>query len=201
MQETDVGCCVSQVRYFQKAVTWAIGVHFLCIIYHFKTCDEMNKTQNHLSHFVLWSRLKLYFFLGRFLVLRFFPIFINSSRIFSFFLELRFECCLFFFLILIKRIIILYFIFVYFGKFAVFSLVIKGAINPNFIHSDFQYNLSLFKNLVSSFCKLNNIYVLSLNPKNWHYNIYLILDKCALYIWYYFISYNIMDDTTTNYFV
>ena len=31
------------------------------------------------------------------------------------------------------------------------------ALNPSFIHLDFQSDLSLFRNLVSSFSKLNNI--------------------------------------------
>lgn len=54
---------------------------------------------------------------------------------------------------------ILYFKFAYFGKFTIFKLVIKKAQNPSIIHSNFQQDLSLYRNLISSISKSDNVSV------------------------------------------
>ena len=60
----------------------------------FKACDKTNENQNYLCHSILWLSWKFHFFLNHVSILRYFSIF-SVSRIFSFFLEFRFVCCLF----------------------------------------------------------------------------------------------------------
>lgn len=136
----DVGCCVSQVGYFPKAITRIIGIHFRCIIYRFEAYNEINKTLLKLFYPVVKPKILL--LSCCYLVLRFYSVFPYSSRIFIsfFFLELGFECHLFsFYFDQQNLIIILYFIFEYFGKFAIFRLVIKkGLKNPSLFIQTFN---------------------------------------------------------------
>lgn len=84
-------CLIECVWYFPEVITWLIGILFGHIIYRLDTCDFFPYAQaRNFAYILLFFSFKL------------FSYFCCYFQDFYLFLDIKFGCCLYFFLILIR---------------------------------------------------------------------------------------------------